>query len=159
MGSHTPIAVVGMGCVVPGASSIAAFQSNILAGRDVTRTVPAGRWILNPRHALADDVEEDSVYSLRGCFVEDFALDPRGLALDPKMLTGLDPLYQLVLHAGRDAFLDGMTAGLDRDRVNVDLANDINSVALACAEIDCRARSSPAVIPSKNASRPAWRTS
>ena len=122
MSSDAPIAVVGMGGIFPGAADLAAFWRNIAAKVDTVREVPAGRWVLNPRDALADGPEPDKVYSLRACLVDDFTLDPAGLDVDPHLLQRLDPLYHMVLHAGRAAFLDGMTAELNRDRVGVILA-------------------------------------
>jgi acyl transferase domain-containing protein/3-hydroxymyristoyl/3-hydroxydecanoyl-(acyl carrier protein) dehydratase len=122
MSRDGPIAVVGMGGVFPGAGDLHVFWQNILNKVDATREVPAGRWVLDPREALAAEPAADRVYSLRGCFVDDFTLDPTGLTVDPELLSGLDLLYHLVLHAGRAAFLDGVTAGLDRDQVGVILA-------------------------------------
>ncbi|HKQ49626.1 MAG TPA: beta-ketoacyl synthase N-terminal-like domain-containing protein [Phycisphaerae bacterium] len=120
---HQPaIAVVGMGGIFPGATDLAAFWRNIVAGLDTTRDVPPNRWILHPSRALADGPKPDRVYSLRGCFVDNFECDPAGLAIDPGLLQLLDPLYHLVLHAGRAAFNDAITSSLDRRRVGVILA-------------------------------------
>jgi len=120
--TRPPIAIVGMGGVFPGATELPRFWRNILDGRDMARDVPAGRWVLDPQAALANGPAPDKVYSLRGCFVEDFALDPAGLAIDPERLRTLDPLYHMVLHAGRRAFEDGMTDVVSLDRVGVILA-------------------------------------
>lgn len=120
--TRAPIAVVGMGGVFPGATDLQQFWRNIVAKRDMVREVPAGRWILDPYEALADEPVSDTVRSLRGCFVDDFTFDPSGLNVDSKLLHGLDPLYHLVLHAGRQAFEDGVTQGLDRARIGVILA-------------------------------------
>lgn len=40
------VAIVGMGCRFPGAEDLYAFWANVLANRDCTREVPAGRWDL-----------------------------------------------------------------------------------------------------------------
>ena len=117
-----PIAVVGMGGVFPGAADLAQFWTNILAGRDMAREVSPGRWMLDPRTALGDGPAPDRVSSLRGCFVEGFTFDPEGMNLAPGRLAGLDPVYHMALYAGRRAFEDGATAGLDRQRVGVILA-------------------------------------
>jgi len=127
MSASVPIAIVGIGGVFPGAASLADFWRNIVQRADAARDVPPGRWILNPADALADGPAPDKVYSLRACYVEDFRLDPRGLALAPDLhesLNRLDPLYHFVLHAGRDAMEDA-AAGieqLDRARTGVILA-------------------------------------
>ena len=40
----TPIAIVGRACVLSGALSPQHLWDAVLAGRDLTRGVPAGRW-------------------------------------------------------------------------------------------------------------------
>ena len=122
MSADAPIAVVGMGCVFPGAEDPRTFWRNILAKLDASREVPAGRWIVDPREALAAGPETDRVYSTRGCFVESFAPDPTGLRIAPELLSALDPVYHMTLHAGRQAFLDGKTADLDLSQIGVILA-------------------------------------
>lgn len=116
------IAVVGMGGVFPGARDVAQFWRNIAAGRDMARDVPPDRWVLEPRRALADGPQPDRVVSLRGCFVDPFEPNLDGLCVDPQGVAALDPLYALVLHAGRAAFDDAVTTTLDRARVGVVLA-------------------------------------
>jgi 3-oxoacyl-(acyl-carrier-protein) synthase/3-hydroxymyristoyl/3-hydroxydecanoyl-(acyl carrier protein) dehydratase len=122
MNKDPAIAIVGMGGVFPGAASLDDFWRNIVAARNMAREVPEGRWVLDPREAYSPEIAPDKVYSLRGCFVEDFQLDPSGLQIDRELLKQLDPLYHLVLHAGRDAFNSARTEGLDRSRVGVILA-------------------------------------
>ncbi|MFQ5423851.1 MAG: beta-ketoacyl synthase N-terminal-like domain-containing protein [Phycisphaerae bacterium] len=118
----SPIAVVGLGCVFPGALNVRAFWQNIISRTDTTREVPPGRWVLDPREAYHPTIAPDRVYSTRGCFVEDFHLDPAGLDIAPQLLSRLDPLYHLVLEAGRQAWRDGVVDGVDRRRVGVILA-------------------------------------
>lgn len=122
MNQRSPIAVVGMGCVFPGAMDLAQFWRNIVGCVDQTREVPAGRWVMCPSRAHAEGVAPDRVLSTRACFVDDFAFDPTGLGVDSRLIDQLDPLYKMVLHAGRDAWQCGMTASLDRARVGVILA-------------------------------------
>ncbi len=131
MDSHSSIAVVGMGCVFPGAADPARFWSNVVEGRNASREAPPGRWVVDPRRALADRALPDRVVSLRGCFVENFQLDPSGLNVDAGLLASLDPLYHMTLHAGRAAVQDvangrlgsnGEDALPDRARVGVVLA-------------------------------------
>ncbi|GJQ27960.1 MAG: type I polyketide synthase [Phycisphaerae bacterium] len=127
MSASVPIAIVGIGGVFPGAASLADFWRNIVQRTDAAREVPPGRWILDPKDALADGPAPDKVYSLRACYVENFRLDPRGLTLAPDLreaLERLDPLYHFVLHAGRDALEDAAPASrpVDRARTGVILA-------------------------------------
>lgn len=122
MAEATPIAIVGLGGVFPGALDLAAFGRNIFAKTDVTRPVPPGRWIIDPCDACDPQPGPDKAYSDRACFIEGFSFDPAGLELEPELLAGLDPLYSLVLHAGRQAWRDGISEALDRERVGVMLA-------------------------------------
>ncbi|MCK6486145.1 MAG: type I polyketide synthase [Phycisphaerae bacterium] len=122
MPPRTPIAVVGIGCRFPGAADADAFWRNIVDRVDAARDVPPDRWALDPRRAIHPRIAPDRVYSLRGCFVDPFAPDLRGLHVDPNLVRRLDPLYHLVLHAGRQAFFDAAVDSLDRERVGVVLA-------------------------------------
>ncbi|MFA7061507.1 MAG: beta-ketoacyl synthase N-terminal-like domain-containing protein, partial [Pedobacter sp.] len=46
-----------------------------------------------------------------------------GLAIEAELLAGLDPLFHLLLHAGKQAFDNGITEPLDRSRVGVIIGN------------------------------------
>ncbi len=150
MDAGKPIAIVGMGLAFPDAADPRQFWQNILKQRDSARDVPPRRWILDPLDALSDRIAPDRVRSLRGCFIDDdrLALDslvrnaqvqdtlvresllappPAGVpscshASNRPVHDGLDPLFDLVLHAGRQAFDDCSTAGADPRRIGVILA-------------------------------------
>ncbi|WP_437279842.1 beta-ketoacyl synthase N-terminal-like domain-containing protein [Sorangium sp. So ce375] len=118
-----PIAIVGRGCVLPGALDPTALWDNVLAGRDLLSAAPDGRWRLSRERALARegpgargarDVREakDRAWSDRGGYVTGFDEHfRRVLARDPfprrggppESLLALDPLFQWVLCAGREA--------------------------------------------------------
>ena len=123
-GDTTPslIAVVGLGGLFPQAPDLDTFQHNIQARIDASRAVPPGRWVLDPQDAYDPVLALDRVYSTRACVVDGFTFDPGGLQLDADTLRGLDPLYEMVLHVGRQAFDDAATGTLDRRRVGVTLA-------------------------------------
>jgi len=120
------VAIVGIGAIFPDAPDLEQFWDNIRQARSAAREVPDGRWAIEAATAYDPAVGAvDHVYSRRGCFID--ALPPvtslKELHLDPAMLTGLDPLFQLLLHAGHRAFADGVTAPLDRSRVGVIVGN------------------------------------
>ena len=82
-----PIAIVGLGGVFPGARSLDEFWQIIAAGRDTSRSAPPGRWRLNAADILHPTPgTPDRVYTDRACFIEGFALDPAGLAVDRDLL-------------------------------------------------------------------------
>jgi acyl transferase domain-containing protein/3-hydroxymyristoyl/3-hydroxydecanoyl-(acyl carrier protein) dehydratase len=111
-----PIAIVGQGCVVPGALTPAALWDVFRAGKDVTSSCPPGRWRLSPEDVLrsADSKTPDGAVSDRGGYVRDFesVFDPDGFGLPAERVRALDPGVQWLLHAGREALRD---ARLDRD--------------------------------------------
>ena len=61
----------------------------------------------------------------KGCFISAI---PRTAPLpgpvpEPKIPSGLDPLFHLLLYAGRQAFADAITSPLDRSRIGVIIGN------------------------------------
>ena len=122
MSGPAPIAVVGMGGLFPQAPDLDAFRRNLFGNVDTSREVPPGRWILDASEVYDPKPQPDKAYSKRGCFVEDFELDPQGLDLDPDTVRGLDLTHQFALHVGRQAWRDGITADVDKSRVGVVLA-------------------------------------
>ena len=65
----------------------------------------------------------DRVYSTRGCFVDAFELDIAGLEISREEISRLDVMFHLLLHAGRQAWGDVVTVGVDRKRVGVIIGN------------------------------------
>ena len=119
-----PIAIVGLGGIFPGSPTLEAFWENLRTARDTAREVPEGRWSLRPEEVLdARGPMPDKVYTTRACFIEGFALDAAGLDLPPDLLGRLDPMFHLLLHAGRQAWRDARTDAVDRQRVGVIIGN------------------------------------
>ncbi len=120
------VAIVGIGALFPDAPDPASFWDNIRHGRSASREVPEGRWSLSPDAVFDPAVGAlDRVYSRAGCFID--RLPPleelAGMAIEPDLLAGMDPLFLLLLHAGNRAFNDGVTDPLDRSRVGVIIGN------------------------------------
>ena len=122
--TREPIAIVGLGGVLPGAPTLDDFWDVVERGVDTASEPPADRWPLPLDLAYHPDrARADRVYSRRACFVRDFRLDPTGLDLPPDLLDALDPMVHLALHAGRQAWQDAVTEPLDPGRVGVMLGN------------------------------------
>ncbi len=116
-GGRPLVAITGIGGVFPGARDLTELWRNLESGRDAAREVPTGRWLLPPDAAHVPGAPRpDCVVGRRGCFLDDVPLDP---ALPP----GLDPLFHLVLAAGRHAFRDGRGERLDRECFGVVFGN------------------------------------
>ena len=123
---HQQIAIVGIGGIFPGAMDVAQFWSHVLAGRSLSREVPAGRWPISPQEAYDpcnSPPQPDKVYSTRGCFVDPFTCDLTGLNISREQLDRLDPMFHLLLHAGRDAWNDTVTSNTDRQRTGIIIGN------------------------------------
>ncbi|RPH50128.1 MAG: type I polyketide synthase [Desulfobacteraceae bacterium] len=122
MKNKTPIAVVGIAGIFPGASGIDEFWRNISTKTDSCREIPEERWSVHPDFMFSESPAPDKAYSRKACLVNDFKFDPAGIDIDKNILQDIDPLYQFVLHAGREAFSDCVTRSLDRKRTGVALA-------------------------------------
>jgi len=122
MKKQTPIAVVGMAGLFPGAPDLDTFWQNIVNKVDSCGEVPADRWIVEPESIYAHDHRPDKTFSKRACLIHDFKFDPHGLDLDRDLLQALDPLYHMVLHAGREAFAGCNTDAIDKNNIGTVLA-------------------------------------
>jgi acyl transferase domain-containing protein/3-hydroxymyristoyl/3-hydroxydecanoyl-(acyl carrier protein) dehydratase len=122
MQGDAPIAVVGMSGLFPGALNVDALWANIVAKRDATEVVRRERWIASAERMVSAELQPDRAYSRSCCLLPDFDFDPRGLDLDPSLADALDPLYHVVLQAGRDALTGSAAPVFDRERTGVILA-------------------------------------
>ncbi|MFJ3589000.1 beta-ketoacyl synthase N-terminal-like domain-containing protein [Streptomyces sp. NPDC090231] len=113
-----PIAVVGRGCVLPGALDPDTFWENIAAGRPSLSAAPADRWRL-PRHWAMGSVDDhlDRTWTDVGGYVHGFesVFDPSGFRIAPEQIASLDPLFHWVLYGVRQALMEaGRTGPLPR---------------------------------------------
>ncbi|NUB01336.1 beta-ketoacyl synthase [Azospirillum melinis] len=109
-----PIAIVGHGCVLPGALSPAELWRAVVEGRDLLRPVPPGVWRVDTAQALSPQAPERSATD-RGGYVQGFdaVFDPSGFACPAEDLAGLDPLVLWLVHCGREALREaGLTVAL-----------------------------------------------
>ena len=113
-----------MGGVFPDARTLDQFWDIVHRGIDTSRVVPASRWVLRPDsiHNTTPGTA-DRVYTLRGCFVDPFEPLLADLDLPAGLVETLDPVFHLLLEAGRNAFASARTERVDRNRVGVILGN------------------------------------
>ena len=133
LNASVKIAIVGIGGIFPGAADPDQLWMHILAGRALTRQVPQGRWPLALADVYAAELAPDKVYSQRGCYIENFTFDPTGLRLDADLLNRLDPMFHLLLHAGRMAWRDAKTSPIDPHRAGIIIGNIALPTAAASA--------------------------
>ena len=132
-----PIAIVGLGGVLPGAATLDDFWSVVEAGVDTASDPPPDRWCLDLDRAYSTDrAQPDRVHSRRACFVRAFELDLQGIDLPPELVESLDPMVHLALHAGRQAWRDCVADAVDPSRVGVMLGNIVLPTASASAMAD-----------------------
>jgi malonyl CoA-acyl carrier protein transacylase len=126
-----PIAIIGLGCVLPDAPDAKTFWDNVLAGRSSIREVPRDRW--DP--ALFYDTDKsapDKTYTKIGGFVLNDAFSGLDYRMPPSTVAQIDPVQRWALSATRQAFKDaGYRTGLrgdegkefDRNRCAIILGN------------------------------------
>ncbi len=122
MKKFSPIAVVGIAGIFPGASGIEVFWQNIINNVSAISRVPENRWIVKPEEMYAKGYKTDKACSLYAGLVDPFSYDPEGIDIDPSLVEHLDPLYKIVLSVGRDAVADCGISHVDRKRTGVILA-------------------------------------
>ncbi len=112
---NEPIAIIGLGCVLPDAPDVKAFWDNILAGRSSIREVPHDRW--DPAlFYSADKSVPDMTYTKIGGFVTDDNFSGLDYRMPPKTVEQIDPSQRWVLSAARQALKDaGYKTGLKGD--------------------------------------------
>ncbi len=112
------IAIVGMAAIMPGASDLEAFWSNIVNGVNSIREVPAARWrtstFFDPQ-----SMSGEMTPSKWGGFLDPYPFDPLSYGIPPLSLAAIEPVQLLALEASRRALDDaGYGAGardFDRD--------------------------------------------
>ena len=116
------VAIVGMGCLLPGARSVAAFWDLLARGADALGVLPEGRW--DPSAGTDSRTGRSFAEKLpRGGFITDYAYDWRRHVVPPKQVEQANPLQFMLLDATeealRDAGYDQNQKPLDRQRVGV----------------------------------------
>ncbi|HEV3265481.1 MAG TPA: beta-ketoacyl synthase N-terminal-like domain-containing protein [Acidimicrobiales bacterium] len=136
------IAVIGMGCVYPGAPDVETFWDNIVAGHDAIIDAPPDR--IDPRFFAGRDGEADHLTSSRGGFVQGDALtfEPGRFGIMPVTVEGAEPDQMMALKTAAAAVDDA--GGLDdvpHERIGVVLGRG-GYLTPALARLDQRVRTS-----------------
>ncbi|MER5361526.1 SDR family oxidoreductase [Streptomyces sp. NPDC002785] len=116
---QVPIAVVGVGALVPGATDAAGYWRILTGGRDLITEVPASRWLVAD-HYDPDPAAPDKTYARRGAFLPEVDFDPLAYGVPPANLSATDTSQLLALMVADQVLTDaGSLSGVDRDRVGV----------------------------------------
>ena len=113
-------AVIGVGCIFPGAPDAETYWNNIQGGVDAISDVPAARW--DPVFYDPTSSAVDRFYCKRGGFVDDFAtFDSLGFGIMPVAAQGAEPDQLIALEVASRALKDAGYADRDfpRERCGV----------------------------------------
>ncbi|MEU6726609.1 SDR family NAD(P)-dependent oxidoreductase [Nonomuraea wenchangensis] len=107
----TPVAIVGIGCRLPGGiSDLDGLWAALSAGRDLVTQVPPDRFEPG-RFVSADPASPGKTYTVAGGFLDDVAgFDTAYFGISPREAAAMDPQQRLMLELAVEAFDD---AGLD----------------------------------------------
>ncbi|MFF4438660.1 beta-ketoacyl synthase N-terminal-like domain-containing protein [Streptomyces sp. NPDC001621] len=123
---QTPVAIVGMAVLLPGAPGLDAYWRNLRDGVDAIRDVPADRWdadYYDPGSAAGPAVP-DRVYCRRGGFVDGLAeVEVTRYGIMPASVPGTEPDQLIALDVAAAALADAGGADRlpERHRVGVTL--------------------------------------
>ncbi|MEA3428559.1 MAG: polyketide synthase, partial [Thermodesulfobacteriota bacterium] len=127
MKKRTPIAVVGMAGVFPGALDIDIFWHNIINKVSSVCEVPADRWGVKPNDIYSASPLPDKAISKRACLIsadilQSIKSEHTDINIDKDLLKNLDPLYHLILHAGSKVFSSFASSSINKERIGTILA-------------------------------------
>ncbi|MGD2026785.1 MAG: beta-ketoacyl synthase N-terminal-like domain-containing protein, partial [Anaerolineales bacterium] len=126
MKNQTPVAVVGIGAIMPDANDAGQFWQNILNNKNSISEVPENRW--HPDLFYHPDPQiPDKTYSKIGGWVKNYEFNPInwGILIPPKVLENMDDSQKWAIAATRQALQDYgyPERPLNTERVAVILGN------------------------------------
>jgi acyl transferase domain-containing protein/NAD(P)-dependent dehydrogenase (short-subunit alcohol dehydrogenase family) len=124
-----PIAIVGMGSVLPSARGVAQLWERLSQGQTAFSEVPPARW--PERHYLAPEGARPAykTYGKTGGFLRDYQPDWRRYRMPPALVANNDPLQFMLLDSALDALEDAGIdlEAIDRRRVSVFIGSEFGS--------------------------------
>ena len=107
-GSHQPLAIVGIGCRLPGdVTSPESFWDLLCSETDATCVVPESRWNADRFHD-PNPAKVGKMVTRRGGFLREIdQFDPQFFGISPREAHLLDPQQRLLLEATWEALEDG----------------------------------------------------
>ena len=112
--AQSPIAIVGMSCLFPGASSLQEYWANVRDGVDAITSVPVSHWTVGD-YFDADPKAPDMTYGRRGGFLDAIDFDPMGFGISPRDLEATDSTQLLGMYVAREALRDAGYGADGRD--------------------------------------------
>ncbi|MGQ0838868.1 beta-ketoacyl synthase N-terminal-like domain-containing protein [Actinokineospora sp.] len=122
MATTTPVAIVGMAVLLPGAPDLPTYWRNIVGGVDSITDVPSGRWD-EAHYAPSGERRADRIYCRRGGFVDQRTeVDVTRFGIMPSSVAGTEPDQLIALHVAAQAVQDAggdRVLPADRQRVGI----------------------------------------
>ncbi|MFJ2008315.1 SDR family NAD(P)-dependent oxidoreductase [Streptomyces chartreusis] len=107
------IAVVGVGALLPGAPDAGSFWRNVVAGRDLIRSIPPTRWRTED-YFDPDPAAEDKTYARWGAFLDPVDFDPVAFGVPPNVVPATDIAQLLALLTAQQTLNDATAGDLSR---------------------------------------------
>ncbi|MDF1661311.1 MAG: beta-ketoacyl synthase N-terminal-like domain-containing protein, partial [Planctomycetota bacterium] len=104
-----PLAIIGIGCMFPGAEDSTRYWSNIKAGRDGISDIPESHWEVKD-YFDKDPKRPDFTYAKTGGFLKPFEFNPLDYGIPPNAIEATDTAQLLGLVTAQQALID---AGYD----------------------------------------------
>jgi len=115
-----PVAIIGLGAVLPNAQDVPTFWRLLLDGVDTTREIPDSRFEVG-RYFDSDQKRLEASYTRIGCFVEPLPEADQEFRVPPSARPQMDPGQVIAFRAAQQAVADASleTSNWDRDRTAV----------------------------------------
>lgn len=105
-GRSSPIAIVGLGCRLPGAEHPQQLWELLMRGGDAVGAAPTSRWSATDLASLGADARETQAASRGGFVQEPDLFDPEFFGISPREAETLDPQQRLLLEVAWEALHD-----------------------------------------------------
>ncbi|MBB5120207.1 hypothetical protein AF335_17260 [Streptomyces eurocidicus] len=118
---RVPVAVVGLGALLPDARDVEQGWRLILGRRNLMRDIPPTRWLLDDYYHPVPGTPQ-KVYTRRGAFLPTVDFDPMAYGIPPHSLASTDTAQLLALLVAEQVLRDAADGGAvrpDGDRVAV----------------------------------------
>ncbi|MBB5957324.1 acyl transferase domain-containing protein [Saccharothrix tamanrassetensis] len=116
---QVPVAVVGVGALLPGEPGSGGYWRTLVHGRDLMVEVPPTRWLVED-HYDPDPLARDKTYAKRGAFLPAVDFDPAAYGVPPRTIEATDSSQLLALLVAEQVLGDlAGTSEPDRERVSV----------------------------------------
>ena len=120
----TPVAVIGLGAVMPDANDLKAFWQNIRTGKSSIREVPPDRWRVDDFYD-PDPKVPDKTYTKIGAWISGYEFDSLKYRIPPKVAQAMDNVQKWAVDSARQALESAgyLEKNFDRNRTAVLLGN------------------------------------